>query len=821
MRRLVVPLLFCAMLSLATVPAGSQVLPNSIYDTLGFGISTVDTIRALPGDSINLPVFLSTDSIVTGMSMLFRFDTEILWPQIAFYPRYDSVLNAGGFVPDSADWQETPFLEPGLWEMLTYLSTKARETWNPSDGPPRVLYNFNDIDALGWGHARLFLAPTTFDPGSFTKPYFPGGLGTDGGGAVVVYIRFWVNPDAQIGDTTIIRLEDQNEDLQRTELAEEWFDETVDTIRHTEAVIPTYLRTVFIVDSADTEGPGPLPNENDPPVLVLGTTTKVFNIKQGEQVSFAVSATDDEGGEVRITANGGTLPPNASLSPSNPVVGGGGSVSGTFAFKPDISQEGVFAFSFEARDDSGAVDVDGVTVNVAPLDIDRLFTSSADDLAPEGGVPGLSEVMVPINVVTKKIIYGIQFDMTYNANNFDLDSVVTSDRIPEWVVYDNIGIDPGFLRVVTFGLANDSMVAGSTSAVLYLAFTVDEFAEIGRYPLNIYNAWESIDPDPNVPSLDLVTDSGVLYVDRWGDVNLDRRIDVADLVNTVAYIIGTYGLSRRQFATADIVINDTVNVVDLVGIINTIFGLPVTPAPAQQWQGDFATLKIAHDEIPGAGFESEMQILADMPATVAGVELEIQYNPYTVKMLPPQVASGSEGFRLTSNDNGAGLMRVLVYSNRPWNEEELIREGLSDIVKLPFISKGRIPAGDDRHVRITRAVISTGAARNIPVEGVGGTAVPSMFELYQNRPNPFNPFTTIDFYIDGSDGGGTDQVVLEVFNILGQRIRTLIDEALPPGLHSVVWDGTDDGGDRAASGIYLYRLKIGDESATRKMMLLK
>ncbi len=110
----------------------------------------------------------------------------------------------------------------------------------------------------------------------------------------------------------------------------------------------------------------------------------------------------------------------------------------------------------------------------------------------------------------------------------------------------------------------------------------------------------------------------------------------------------------------------------------------------------------------------------------------------------------------------------------------------------------------------------------IGVEGVGpNPAIPSSFELYQNRPNPFNPATTIDFYINGSGDGGFDLVKLEIFNILGQSVRTLINESLYPGQHSIIWDGKNENGSQMASGVYLYRLKIGDTSKARKMMLLK
>jgi flagellar hook assembly protein FlgD len=60
-----------------------------------------------------------------------------------------------------------------------------------------------------------------------------------------------------------------------------------------------------------------------------------------------------------------------------------------------------------------------------------------------------------------------------------------------------------------------------------------------------------------------------------------------------------------------------------------------------------------------------------------------------------------------------------------------------------------------------------------------------------------------------------------VFNVLGQRVKTLIDGDLPVGRHTVVWDGTDERGSSVASGVYLYRLWAGDFSESKKMILQK
>ncbi len=87
--------------------------------------------------------------------------------------------------------------------------------------------------------------------------------------------------------------------------------------------------------------------------------------------------------------------------------------------------------------------------------------------------------------------------------------------------------------------------------------------------------------------------------------------------------------------------------------------------------------------------------------------------------------------------------------------------------------------------------------------------------LRQNHPNPFNPSTLIPFEI--SEGG---HVRLDVFNILGQRVVTLIDEERPAGFHRVLWDGTDASGRAVGAGVYIYRLSTGNWRDARKLMLL-
>jgi len=115
------------------------------------------------------------------------------------------------------------------------------------------------------------------------------------------------------------------------------------------------------------------------------------------------------------------------------------------------------------------------------------------------------------------------------------------------------------------------------------------------------------------------------------------------------------------------------------------------------------------------------------------------------------------------------------------------------------------------------------------------TRRPEKIKLFQNYPNPFNPLTSIQYTVGSrqtkaADGGlvlseveglWTVDVSLRIYNLLGQLVRTLVDERMMPGDYQVIWDGKDDKGKEVASGIYFCKLTAGSYQKIRKMVLLK
>ncbi|UCD64188.1 MAG: T9SS type A sorting domain-containing protein [Candidatus Zixiibacteriota bacterium] len=136
--------------------------------------------------------------------------------------------------------------------------------------------------------------------------------------------------------------------------------------------------------------------------------------------------------------------------------------------------------------------------------------------------------------------------------------------------------------------------------------------------------------------------------------------------------------------------------------------------------------------------------------------------------------------------------------------------------------KVAVGLGDDRLSSITRLrEILNGLTPSDTGDVVPPVpSLPTTFRLSQNYPNPFpnpsNPLTRIEFSVPVAC-----RAKIDIYNIVGQKVKTLVDADLPAGRHFVDWDGTDRDGEVAASGLYFYKLTAGDHVSTRKMLLAK
>jgi hypothetical protein len=104
----------------------------------------------------------------------------------------------------------------------------------------------------------------------------------------------------------------------------------------------------------------------------------------------------------------------------------------------------------------------------------------------------------------------------------------------------------------------------------------------------------------------------------------------------------------------------------------------------------------------------------------------------------------------------------------------------------------------------------------VDVQDPVGLDLPTSFAITQNYPNPFNPMTTIEYSVPSR----TD-VTIEIFNVLGQKVRSLVRGSKSAGSYRIEWNGNDDSGKPVSTGVYLYRFQAGDMVYTKKMLLIK
>ncbi len=173
----------------------------------------------------------------------------------------------------------------------------------------------------------------------------------------------------------------------------------------------------------------------------------------------------------------------------------------------------------------------------------------------------------------------------------------------------------------------------------------------------------------------------------------------------------------------------------------------------------------------------------------------------------PPFADGAEWTFVVSPGTGRAIV-VTGINRLPHGMRAVIVLGDGGVAELS--DNSRIELRDN--VVSGRLIIGT----ELYLTGNIGNILPKQFALNQNYPNPFNPVTTIKFALPSPQ-----HVTLTVFNILGQTVKTIVDDDLQAGQYVRTWDGDDYQGRPVASGIYFYRLDAGEFSRCRKMVLLK
>lgn len=223
----------------------------------------------------------------------------------------------------------------------------------------------------------------------------------------------------------------------------------------------------------------------------------------------------------------------------------------------------------------------------------------------------------------------------------------------------------------------------------------------------------------------------------------------------------------------------------------------------------------------GVDLKNRATIVFDLnqPITTNEYSNRLDFTPPTTVMsqLSPAVTNDKITVRWISNDgiNGSGVESAILYmsvDNGPFNlvgvsnSDSLIINALSGTHNYAFYALANDYVGNVETVHPT-----PNSTQIINSVDYGNEGIPTTYSLSQNYPNPFNPLTNIQYSIKESG-----RIELAVFNILGQKVKTLVDEFKNAGSYSAIFDAS-----KLASGIYIYRIKVNNFIDSKKLILLK
>ncbi|MDA0747104.1 MAG: cohesin domain-containing protein, partial [bacterium] len=305
----------------------------------------------------------------------------------------------------------------------------------------------------------------------------------------------------------------------------------------------------------------------------------------------------------------------------------------------------------------------------------------------------------------------------------------------------------------------------------------------------------------------------------------DAKVDFNDFL-VLARAFGTDASSPNFDLRADLNADDQVSFADFV-LFSKDFGKEAVDAPASAraskpvTEGGVNSAAAASLNLKGAARMGEpVTLTVDLSdaKAVQGWGLTVQYDAELFEFVS---ANAPEAGLLTAAGTDAPLF--LVHQDKE-GEVTLAHAlnagqtavGEGSIAVLTFQPKGDF---EDSRFEVFNGIVFD--ANDLPNQVFAGDALqvrmaPAQFALGQNYPNPFNPETTISY-----DLADASRVKLEIYNVMGQLVNTLVSEEQAAGRYRVVWNGSDAHQRQVASGVYFYRIQTEAFKAVRKLMLLK
>lgn len=331
------------------------------------------------------------------------------------------------------------------------------------------------------------------------------------------------------------------------------------------------------------------------------------------------------------------------------------------------------------------------------------------------------------------------------------------------------------------------------------------------------NAVAEVNEKNNTRSINV---SEIAY--RPGDVNADGRITLSDVIYLVNYIF-RHGAPPQPLASGDTRCegrNPTLS--DVIYLVNYLFKgwaapceqnpfllVPHLAGNADSVQVILSDIRIQEDGI----IQVPVEVICN--TYLAACQLGLEYDPEIVQIIEPELTTRSQKMGLYWGQFGDTLkLGILdVYG------KQYIGPGTGMLLALNVRMKDNRPLNLNS-INVTKAVFVDTLARELQVKVFNQlgkySLIPQSFSLNQNYPNPFNATTVIEYALPKDT-----RVNITIYNILGRKVKTLVDEFQLVGSKKVIWDGRNNQGDKVASGVYFLRMRTEEFTKSKKMILIK
>ena len=431
------------------------------------------------------------------------------------------------------------------------------------------------------------------------------------------------------------------------------------------------------------------------------------------------------------------------------------------------------------------------------------------------GAPG-DTLRVPFSLTnTTSPVGGVQADVT-----------LTDTLAAHFVGVEDTTGNPGFTvfintttavtRLVVFSTSNAVIPTGTDQLLATLVYTIDPATAPGTdIPLTLSNTEVSDSLGVTTPDTTL---SGALQVGLRGDLTQDGEVSVVDVIRLVRIIIGrepTPAAGSAAFNLADMNQDGVLDIADVIAQVNDILTFPkvIATGPTQPVVISLDALQTMESG------QFAIPVMLESNGLIAGMQAAFTFAPALIEVGTPQLTGAADGLTFDSHVVD-GTLRVIVYGVTPGTG---IAAGQGAALLIPVtVREGVTGSGT---LTLSDIILVDPQAQQVPVllgevtipVAKEGASLPTAFALNGNAPNPFNPATTISYEVPAPA-----HITLTVYNLLGQEVVRLVNQAQVPGRYVTTWYGRNARGQAVASGVYLYRLTSSTGySESKRMTLLK